>query len=400
MHTKKKTPSQPAAPPKNPLMRKLRERKIFETIAAFIGVGWLILEFVHWILVDHYRWPERLIDLAFITLLGALCISLSWRWFRAPEVKRGKVRMELILIPLFLAVTLALDINVLMNLNKGHGEAHGPAAPGGPGPHEGQRLAPANSIAVLPFSNLNPAAKEDLIHEGMADSLIAKLGGLPELRVTARTSVSRYEESDADVQAIGAELNVASVLEGSVQREGDMLRVSVRLFSTGDGFQIWGKTYDKTLNSLFAVQDEIAQSVAESLKITLAPEQAARLSSHATENLEAYSLYLQGRRLWNRRTGASLRQAVEFFEQALESDPAFAPACSGIADSLIGLANLSAVPPEEAYPQARDWARKALQMDNSLAEAHASIAVIKLFYEWDWEGAGRKFRKALEVNPS
>jgi serine/threonine-protein kinase len=210
----------------------------------------------------------------------------------------------------------------------------------------------------------------------------------------------RFQESTSNIIEIAKELNVASVLEGSVQREQDTIRISVRLFSAEDGFQIWGQTYDREVDSIFVIQDEIAQSVTEAMKLTLAPDQASSLSKHATDNLDAYNLYLQGRRLWNRRTREALEQAIEFFKQATDLDPSFAQAYSGIADSLIALANTSSLSPDKAYPEARDWARRALQIDNTLAEAHASIAITKLFYEWDWEGAEQKFRKALEVNPS
>ena len=401
MHTKKKTPAESVPPPKNPLMRKLRERKIFETVAAFVGVGWLILEFVHWILVDHYKWPERLIDLTFITLLGALLISLTWRWFRSPAAKQRKVKIEYLLIPLFLIITLILDIQVLIHLNEGHGSQHGQSDyEKKTASHLDDLAAPVNSIAVLPFRSLGPASEKDLLHEGMTDALIGKLSSLQDLRVISRTSVLKYRDSEADIQAIGAELNVASVLEGSVQQEQETLRIGVRLYSAIDGYQIWSQTYDRQLNNIFAIQDEIAQSVTEALKITLAPEKAAVLSKHGTDNLKAYNLYLQGRRLWDKRTRASLEQAIDFFKQAVQTDPDFAPAYSGIADSLIAMANTSALSPGDAYPEARDWARRALLKDNTLAEAHASIAVTKLFYEWDWEGTEIKFRKAMEVNNS
>jgi len=391
MQKKKKSAASSSAPPKNPFVRKLRERKIIETLAAFIGGGWLILEFVHWILVDHYRWPERLIDLTFITLVGALLCSLTWRWFRVPGMKRGRFKPEYILIPVFALVTLVLDIQVLKNLTN-HESGHDmPSA---------ESDIPKNSIAVLPFRNLSPDSGGILLHEGMTDTLIAKLSKLNDLSVTSRTSVMRYRDEETDIKTIGRELNVASVLEGSVQREGEALRVSVRLFSTEDGFQMWSQTYDKALDSIFVIQDEIARSVIDSLKITIARTESETLDRHETESLEAYDLYLKGRSLWNYRTEPALERAVDYFKRAIEQDPDYAPAYSGIADSFVALANFSVLSPEEGYPTAREWARKALQIDNSLAEAHASIALIKFFYEWDWEGAERKFQKALEVNPS
>ncbi len=202
MQKKKKSAASSSAPPKNPFVRKLRERKIIETLAAFIGGGWLILEFVHWILVDHYHRPERLIDLTFITLVGALLCSLIWRWFRVPGMRRGRLEPEYILIPVFALVTLVLDIQVLKNFTN-HESGHDISS--------AESDIPKNSIAVLPFRNLSPDSEGILFHEGMTDTLIAKLSKLNDLSVTSRTSVMRYRDEETDIKPIGKVLDVAPI---------------------------------------------------------------------------------------------------------------------------------------------------------------------------------------------
>lgn len=369
------------------LLYELKRRKIIETLVAFIGGGWLIIEFVHWILVDHYHFPEKSIDITFISLFGALISTIIWRSFRESEKKKRKFKVEYIFISLVILVTLLLDVSFLMKSER-HVE------------EETQKMAWDNSIAVLPFADLSPAGDQEYLSDGMTDAIISKLSKLSELKVVSRTSVMRYKMKEKDVKVIGEELNVRTILEGTVQKVEDRVRIRTQLINAVDGFHLWSDTYDQKIENIFALQDNISHAIADALKIKIGTEQSSFFNKHSTENLDAYTLYLKGRSHWNERTALGLRQGINYFELAIEKDPKFALAYSGIADSYIALANLGVLPPHEAYPFARDWARKALNIDNSLAEAHASIAIIKVFYDWDWKGASQKFKRAFELNPN
>ncbi len=368
-------------------LHELRRRKIFETVAAFIGGGWLIIEFVHWILVDHYHFPEKSIDITFISLLGALISTIIWRLFREGKKKERKFKIEYVFIFLVILATAVLDISLITTAET-HKE------------EESSGLKWENSIAVLPFEDLSPGKDQEYLSDGMTDAIISKLSMLGELKVVSRTSVMRYKEKVKDITEIGEELNVRTILEGTVQKVDKRIRIRSQLINAEDGFHLWSETYDQDIENIFALQDKISHSIVDSLKIKIAKETSIFLDKHSTENLDAYTLYLKGRAHWNKRTVEDLREGMKYFEKALEEDPGYALAYSGIADSYIGLANFNVLRPHEAYPKAREWARKALQSDKTIAEAHASIAIIKLFYDWDWGGAEQKFKRSLELNPN
>jgi TolB-like protein/Flp pilus assembly protein TadD len=369
------------------ILHELRKRKIIETLVAFIGGGWLIIEFVHWILVDHYHFPEKSIDITFISLLGALISTIIWRLFRESEKKDRKFKWELILIPLVVLATLLLDVSLLMKPDKHIGE-------------HTHKTKWDNSIAVLPFADLSPTRDQGYLGDGMTDAIISKLSKLSELKVVSRTSVLQYKMKDKDVKVIGEELNVRTILEGTVQKVEDRVRIRAQLINAEDGFHLWSDTFDQEIKNIFTLQDNISYAIVDALKIEMGTEQSALFDKHSTNNIDAYTLYLKGRSYWNERTAINLRQGINYFELAIEKDPEYALAYSGIADSYIALANLGALSPYEAYPLARDWARRALNIDNSLAEAHASIAIIKFFYDWDWKGAGQKFKRAFALDPN
>ncbi len=369
------------------LLHELRRRKIFETFAAFIGGGWLIIEFVHWILVDHYHFPEKSIDIAFISLLGALISTIIWRLFREGKKKERKFKIEYVFIFLVILATVLLDISFITKTER-HKE------------EESSESKWENSIAVLPFEDLSPLGDQEYLSDGMTDAIISKLSKLSELKVVSRTSVMQYKKKEKNVKDIGEELNVRTILEGTVQKVDNRVRIRSQLINAEDGFHLWSETYDQDIENIFTLQDKISHSIVDSLKIKIAEETSISLDKHSTENLDAYTLYIKGRSYWNKRTAEDMREGMKYFEKAIEEDPEYALAYSGIADSYIGLANFNVLRPHEAYPTAREWARKALQIDRTIAEAHTSIAIIKLFYDWDWGGAEQKFKRSLELNPN
>ena len=256
---------------------------------------------------------------------------------------------------------------------------------------------PVRSMAVLPFRSLTNDG--EYLGLGMADALITRLGRTKSLLVRSTGSVQKYAVPGLDPVAAGRDLQVDSVLEGSIQTAGGRLRTTVRLLRVSDGSTLWAGTFDERLTDIFAVQDSISQRLAEALALELTEAQRSLLTRRDTSDSEAYQLYLRGRFFWNKRTRDGFERGIAYFRQAAEKDPAYALAHSGLADSYIGLAYYHYASPQVAMPLARAAALKALEIDGSLAEAHASLAHVKTNYEWDWAEAERLSKKAIALQP-
>jgi len=256
------------------------------------------------------------------------------------------------------------------------------------------------SIAVLPLKNLSDPANE-YFSEGMTDSLINALSKVRDLKVISRASLMRFQGKDADPREIGKQLGVMSVLEGSVRKSGESVRVAVRLVSVEDGHVLWAiDTNERALGDVFALQDEIASNVVAGLKVNLTGEGAQRFGRRYTESIEAYQLYLKGRYFWNKRTAESLQKSIDYFEQALKTDPRYTLAYVGLADSYLVLKSLSLITPQEAHLKVEAALNSALQIDDTLGEAHKSLAWLRFSYDWNWSGAEQEFRRAIELEPN
>jgi tetratricopeptide (TPR) repeat protein len=234
----------------------------------------------------------------------------------------------------------------------------------------------------------------------MADSLITKLSNVREMVVRSLNSVRKYGGLEQDPLAAGRELQVNSVLEGNVQKSGDRIRVTARLIRVADGSSLWANTFDEKFTDVFSVQDAISQKVADALALRLSGEENKRLTKRYTDNVEAYQLYLTGRYHWNRLTPPEIAKSIGFFKQAIDLDPTYALAYFGLADAYGALAPTSEVPPKDILPQAKAAATKALEIDESLAEPHATLAFIHTWFDWDWAGAEREAKRAIELNPN
>jgi serine/threonine-protein kinase len=256
------------------------------------------------------------------------------------------------------------------------------------------------SIAVLPFLNISHDPANEFFGDGLAEELINALTQIRDLRVVARTSAFYFKGKDADVREIGRKLNVEKVLEGSVRTAGNQLRVTVQLINVEDGYHVWSERFDRNIENIFAIQDEISLAVVDKLKVKLLKQEKDRLIKRRTEDRVAYELYLRGRFHLNKRTEADIIKSLELFQQALAKDQKFATAHAGMADAYVALGWHNYRPGEFAYTRGRREALKALEIDNSVGEAHASIALIKQLYDWDWPGAEREYQQALMLNPS
>ena len=260
--------------------------------------------------------------------------------------------------------------------------------------------APERSIAVLPFLNMTGDMEQEYFCEGMAEELINALAKIEGLRVAARTSAFRFKAKGDSVERIGRELRVEKILEGSVRRAGNRLRITVQLVNAADGYHVWSERYDRDVQDVFALQDEITSRVVEALRLKLDPRQAR--ARRYTDDLEAYHLYLKGLHYWNKRHQGGLQEGVKAFEAAIARDPLYAPAYAGLADSygILGLSFYDVLPPAEAMPKAKAAAMKALEIDPGLAAPHAALGWVRLHYDWDWAGAEAAFRRSLELDPT
>lgn len=257
----------------------------------------------------------------------------------------------------------------------------------------GQRTAPISSIAVLPFDNLSAPAYDDAFSDGLTDELAASVSHLDGVRVAGRRSAYVFKGKRNDLRDIGSRLNVEAVVEGSVQRSGDRTHVTVELNRTRDGFTVWSQTYDGTTADWIQIESQIASSIARALVRKLSPENAP-----AVHDPEAHALYLEARYLWNQRNFPAELKSVDLMQQAIARDPNYALAWAGLADSLISIGNVEEVDPAAYMPRARDAALKALQLDPSLAEAHAALGMVACHYDFDWPTAEHEYKKAFELN--
>jgi eukaryotic-like serine/threonine-protein kinase len=267
---------------------------------------------------------------------------------------------------------------------------------GDPAPTEKRRAAPT-AIAILPFQDLSPQRDQGYFCDGLAEELILALGRIERLRVVARGAAFRYRDAEIGLKEIGRALNANTILEGSVRKAGERVRIVVHLVDVESGYPIWSERYDRTLDDIFEIQEDISRAIAEKLRVTLAPG-SDRFVLTGPENIQAYEFYLKGRYFWNKRTEESLKLSIEQFERALGEDPDYALAYAGIADAWVTLSLYGAVRPMEALPMARSAADRALNLKPELPQALTSRASIRAIFDWDWRAATREFETAIGLD--
>lgn len=315
---------------------------------------------------------------------GGICLSQQvydqvWNKVEAPLISLGRQELKNVQLPM----------EVYRIVFPWEREAAGGAAP-----------PDRTRIAVLPLANISPDPLDEYFTDGMTEELIYRLSKIRELKVIAQTSVMPYKRAVKRVAEIGRELRVGTVLGGSVRKADNKLRITVQLIDVQSEEHLWSELYERQLEDVFAIQSDIAQRVAEALQVHLLAGERRQLEKRTTRNLGAYTLYLTGRQLWNMRLEEGLRLAIEQFQQAIEIDPDYALAYAGLADAYSIMANWGFLPEGEGYSQAREAALKALELDNKLGEAHASLGLIKWAYEHKVREAEREFRRAIELNPN
>ncbi|HJQ22997.1 MAG TPA: tetratricopeptide repeat protein [Blastocatellia bacterium] len=308
--------------------------------------------------------------------------TIEWRRSSLGKLKRHRLVLLLTLVTLTAAVASGVYF-----FRHGKGSSQ-PAA-----------NAPIESIAVLPFVNAAQDPNAEYLADGITGSLIDRLSRLSNLKVMSSSSVFHYKGTQPDTQKVGSDLNVRAVLTGGVKQIGDRLIINVSLDDATDNHHIWGEQYVRQFADILAVQNDIAQDVSTTLRVQLTAPDERQLGKRYTDNVEAYQLYLKGNYEWNKRTREDLQKAIEYYNQALAKDPNYALAYSGLS-GCYGVLGNNYLPPKEAYPLARDYAAKALAIDDTLAEAHVAIGGIKLFYDWDRAGAENEFKRAQLLDPN
>ena len=262
----------------------------------------------------------------------------------------------------------------------------------------GKKLEYLPSIAVLPFKDMSPQKDQDYLCEGIAEELLNALVQIEGLRVAARTSSAQFKDKAVNVQAIGRELGVQSVLEGSVRKSGDRLRITAQLINVEDGYHLWSEKYDRDLEDIFAIQDEISLAIVDKLRVKLLRDEKSKLIKRHTENEEAYRLYLQGRYFWNRRHEGGVQKGLEYFQKAIDIDPDYPLPHSGMADCYFSLGFFDFLAPNVAFGKCKEAALKAVELDPDLAEVHASLGNAFFYFDWDYPAAEAEFQHAIGLN--
>ena len=371
----------------NGFFEEMKRRKVYRVAAAYIIVAAGIIQlasaaFPAWELPN---WALRLVIV--LLLIGfPLALILGWAFdvtsqgIRAtPRAALGTDRRRnvLMLVAAGVIISAAAGFFLLPRVS----------------------VHKVESIAVLPFENLSNNPDAEYLSEGISEALINSLTELQQLRVIARSTAFHYKSKDVDPRRIGRELQVATVLTGRVRQRQDALNVQVDLVDVNTGAQLWGAGYDRNISDVIAVKQAIAREVTEKLKLKLSGEEQRRLVKRDSTNAEAYQFYLRGRYFWNKRTPDGIKRAFEQFQQAIERDPNFALGYVGLADSYTALTFYNFAAPHETMPKAKESAIKALQLDDTVAEAHASLAHVLMNYYWDWSTAEKEFKRSMELKP-
>jgi len=383
-------------------MAELKRRHVLKVMAVYAAAAFAVMQAADF-LVPALRLPEVFATaVAFTAIAGfPFAMALAWVFDLTPQgVKRTDPatsdELEATLAEprtrrwgAGLLALLATIVFILGGWWVLRGTPEDPPATGG---------GIDRSIAVLAFVNLSGDPQDEYFSEGLAEELMSALGRIPGLRVAARTSAFAFKDRNVDVRQIGEELGVATVLEGSVRRSGDRVRVRAQLINVTDGFRMWAESYDRRLTDIFTIQDEIAQAIVTELQVALAREPGTLVLS-STESFEAYNHYLRGRYFWNQRTLVAFYEAIEEFNKAIALDPEYARAYAGLAETYVLIPEYGGPAVSEVLHDARAATEKALALDANSAEAYAASGYRKYQFEWDWAGAEADFKRAIALGP-
>jgi len=377
---------------------ELKRRNVYKVAVAYAVVGWLLVQVATQVFpfLEIPNWVVRLV-IALVVVGFPIALVIAWAFEATPQgikrtedvdlsaASRSKKHTWIYIVVVGAAISVALFF--LGRYTAGNaGVAVLPSA------------VAQKSIAVLPFVNMSADKNDEYLSDGVSEELITALSKITGLQVKARTSSFAFKGKNEDIQKIGELLHVSHLLEGSVAKAGNKLRITAQLIQASDGNHLWSDTYDRDMQDIFAVRSEVAQQVAATLKIRLLGEEKRKIDKRPTENIEAYNLYRQGRYYGDNVSEEGIKKALPFFQQAIEKDPRFALAYAGMADTYVAAAD-AFISPREAFSKAKEAALKAIELDDTLAEAHASLGLVHYHYDWDWAAAEKEFKRALVLNP-
>src|SRR5437667_2165581 len=378
---------------------ELKRRNVYKVAVAYAVVAWLTIQAAS-IFLPAFNAPQWAMQIVILILVVGFPIALvfSWAFEITPEgIKRESevtadqsithhTGRKIVALTIVLAViatgllifqfvrarsTSSLSTNASSSTNK--------------------------SSAVLPFDNLSGDPQNAYFSEGVQDEILTRLAKIAELKVISRTSTQRFKSASNDLRQIAQQLGVANILEGSVQKANNQVRVNVQLINALTDAHLWGDTYDRKLTDIFAVESEIANTIAETLQAKLTGSEKVAVSARPTENPEAYQLYLKGRFFWNKRTAVDLRKSIEYFNQAIEQDPNYALAYAALAQAWLLLPAYDGGAPKDCFPHAETAAKKALALDDNSSDAHAALGMVKQIYDFDLPGAIAEFEREIQL---
>ena len=387
----------------NNFFAELKRRNVYKVAVAYIVAGWALSQGIAQVL-PVFDIPNLVIRLIVLLIIVGLPVALilAWMFEMTPEgIKRtatadampaaARSKKHTWIYVVVIAGLFSIGLFFLGRYSAGNKESGRPPATAG--------SLPQKSIAVLPFDNLSRDPDNAYFAEGVQDEILTRLAKVADLKVISRTSTQHFKSAPENLPQIAKQLGVTNILEGSVQKAADQVRVNVQLINAITDAHVWADTYDRKLTDIFAVESEIAKNIAETLQARLSGSEKTSIAKMPTVNPEAYELYLKGRFFWNKRTGTDLRKAIDYFNQAIAKDPNYALAYVGLADSYLLLSSYAAVSPAESLPPARSALKKALELDDSLAEAHASFGLLTTL-ELDLHRALDELKRAVELKPN
>ncbi len=378
---------------------ELKRRNVYKVAVAYAVIAWLLVQVATQVFpfLEIPNWVVRLV-IALVMIGFPIALVIAWAFEATPEgikrtedvdpaaVSRAPKKHAWIYV---VVIGAAISAALFFVGRYTAGNQTSAASP---------NESTARSIAVLPFVNMSADKNDEYLSDGVSEELITALSKITGLQVKARTSSFVFKGKNEDIQKIGELLHVSHLLEGSVAKAGNKLRITAQLIQASDGNHEWSDTYDREMQDIFAVRSEVAQKVAEILKVRLLGEDKRKIDKKPTENLEAYNLYRQGRYYGDQVSEEGIKKALPFFEQAIQKDPRFALAYAGLADTYVAAAD-AFIAPREAFSKAKEAALKAIELDDTLAEAHASLGLLHYHYDWDWAAAEKEFKSALILNP-
>src|SRR6266571_1687561 len=376
---------------------ELKRRNVYKVAVAYIVAGWALSQGVAQVfpVFDIPNWAIRLIVLLIILGLP-IALVLAWTFEITPQgIRRTEIadampaaarkKKHAWIYVVIIGAAISIGLFFLGRYSATNRTARQSEA----------ATVPQKSIAVLPFESLSEDKGNAYFAEGVQEEILTRLAKVADLKVISRTSTQRFKSAPEDLRQIAKQLGVMNILEGSVQKAADQVRINVQLINALTDAHLWAETYDRKLTDIFAVETEIAKTIADTLQARLTGLEKISIAKVPTANTEAYELYLKGRFFWNKRTGANLKRAIDYFNQAIAKDPNYALAYAGLADSYTLLSVFSAASPQDSIPQARVAAKKALELNNPPAEPHAPSEKLLSGYDYDFERALGDFERAI-----